>query len=174
MFIKIKAFAVFTHPADGLGRIAYQQGISWNVFQDNCPCSNKGIGPNADAAQYGSIGSNGNATFHPGFAVLSLAVDGTAWIVHVGEHHRWPQKHIVCTDDPRIQRYVVLHFDIFSQNHPISNKHVLSQNTLFTNYSTWHDMTEMPDFGARSNLGTRVDDGGGMLVEHGVERVEKV
>jgi len=83
-----------------------------------------------------------------------LAADGRARVEDVGEHATRPAEHIVFKFDALVEGDIVLNFaaiadrDIRSDHGALTDSHVLADD------GTGEDVDEMPDFCARSQLGS--------------------
>src|SRR5450631_1288951 len=86
-----------------------------------------------------------------------FAAYSTSRIEYIGKYHGRPQEHIVFTDHSFIDRNIVLHFYIISQNYLRRHHYILPDITVVTNYATRHKMTEMPDFSSISYLAALIN-----------------
>src|SRR5688572_31519735 len=59
----------------------------------------------------------------------------------------------------------VLHLDVVADYDAARDVHVLTEDAALADAGFAHDVREVPNFGARANLGGAVDDGGGVCVE---------
>ena len=105
------------------------------------------------------------------FAPLIAPHDGRPGIVNVGENHRRAEKDVIFTDNACVDADIVLHLHVASEFDPWAYNDVLADIALLAEFSSGHDMTEVPDFAAGADLCRRVYDGGRMGKECSRRRV---
>src|SRR5258708_7361666 len=157
--IKIQAMPIFTHPAALPGGIAHHQGISRSRVGDDSPGSYKSILSDLISTNNSSIGADRGPFSHQGTPELVLPGNSTAGIDHIGKYHRRAEEHIILTDDPRIQRDIILYFDLVAQDHSFPHHYILPDRTVLPDDAPCHYMRKMPDLCTHAN--------GGALVDHG-------
>lgn len=86
----------------------------------------------------------------------------TARIDYICENSGRSDKCIVLYDNPRIERNIVLDFDVIADTNAGGDKNVLPDVAVPANPRAGHDMAKMPDSGPASDLGARVNDTGRM------------
>ena len=89
----------------------------------------------------------------------------TPGINDIRKHHGRAQEYIIFTNNPRIDRNIVLDLDVVAENYPRGYHYILSDIASGTNSGSWHDMGEMPDPAAFTYLTTFIDYGGFMCEE---------
>ncbi len=70
-----------------------------------------------------------------GFHIFLPSFDGTSGIDHIGENHGGPQENIVFANHPGVDGNIVLDLYIVAKDHLGRYHHILSQVTIFPNYT---------------------------------------
>ena len=170
VLIKFQSVSVGGHPPRLAGWIPHDQCVGWYVFRYHRSGANEGVGADVVAADDGSVGPNAGAASHVGAGVLAAAVDRAAWIRHVGEYAAGTEEDVVVARDAFIDAHVVLYLDVCAQNDAGGDHDVLADVAAFAQHGARHNVAEMPNFGARSDAGSFVDDCGfvGLVIHVGV------
>ena len=66
-----------------------------------------------------------------------------------------------------VQGYIVLHLNLITQPDPISYEDILPQYAILPYFAAGHQVAKMPHFGAGTDLGAFVNNGGRMDVTQG-------
>ena len=104
----------------------------------------------------GGVCSNGGTSLHTGLPKLLFAHNRTARINHIGKHTAGTQEDIILASHTRIDRDIILHLHAIPQHNTRRNDHILPDVAPLTDATTLHDVTEMPNAGALSDLTPRI------------------
>ena len=146
------------HPSDLAGRIAYHQRVSRYIFGHHTACTHKSVGPQSDPTNDRRIGTDTHTSLQYRRLVFVLASYARAGIDHIGKYGTGTYKNIVFTDHSFVEADVVLHLHITPQPHFVGHKDILTQRATSTNHGTGHHVAKMPDFTARPDLCSFVND----------------
>src|SRR5690606_27569211 len=91
--------------------------------------------------------------------ILIAPVNCTSRIYDVCKNHGRTQKHVIITGHTSIDRHIVLHLNIFSQNDVWRDHDILSYITILTYLTARHDVGEVPDFDTSCYFSSVVNDG---------------
>ena len=158
----VEALAVFAHPSDLAGGVANDEGVGLDFFGHNGSGPDEGVGPDVVTTDDGGVGTDGGTFANHSFQVFPFAVDGAARVDDVGKNHGRSQEHVVFAGDTFIDGDVVLHFHVVAEYDAAGNEYVLAEVTVFPDDGSCHDVTEVPDFTACTDLGALINDGGRM------------
>jgi hypothetical protein len=86
------------------------------------------------------IGADRSALLNKRFCILILTDDGAARVSDVGKNHGRAKDHIIFTNNPGINRNVILNFNVVSQYDTGRNHHILADIASFSNSASRHDM----------------------------------
>ena len=153
----IEAFATFAHPADLSGRHAGHQCVWFHVFGHNGASGDEGALAYRMATDHSAVGTQRGT-----FAYLGLGIDAMygkmgARCSHIGEYAARAAEHIVLNLNAFVDGDVVLHTNIVANLYVIAYVDILSERAVFTNYRTFLDMAEMPDFGSFADANIVID-----------------
>ena len=84
--------------------------------------------------------------------ILGFPVDGAPGIGNISKYTGRPQENIVFTNYSGINRYIILHFYIVSQDDLRRDHYILTDIAVRPDHTPCHNMTEMPDFRSFPNL----------------------
>ena len=92
--------------------------------------------------------------------IFVLTLDGTTGINHIGKHHTRSAKNIIRQYHSVVNRYIILNADVVAKDGFSSYVDVLAKYATFPNLGAGHHMHPVPNFGAGSNGGRLINDGG--------------
>src|SRR4029077_19130571 len=97
-----------------------------NVLGDNRAGADEGIFADCSSANNGGICAETCTTSDQGALVFIFPVDVASRVVDICEDHRRTTKNVVLELNARVQRNVILDFDVVSNLHAARYMHVLS------------------------------------------------
>ena len=156
---EFQSLAASTHPADVSGRVAEHEGVGWHIFRDDGPGPDEGKGPDVVATDNGGVGTNRSPTAYASAGILVSADHRTARVGDVGKNATRTEEDIVLAGDARVEADIVLDLAIPAQRDVWANHDVLADVAPLSQYCTGHDVAEMPNLGAGTDLTPRVDHG---------------
>jgi hypothetical protein len=139
------------HPTSQTSGVSVDHGIIRNITGNHTPGSYEAIVPQGDATNHRCVCPDGSASLHQCWPVFILSDDMTARIDDIRKHHRWPTKNVILKNDSRVNRHVILNFDVVSDNTVWRNYDVLADIAAISYDRILHDVTEVPDFCSFAN-----------------------
>src|SRR5688572_6687987 len=111
-------------------------------------------------ADDGGIRADARSTSHTRRAVLLLAFDEGARVVHVRKNAARAQERLVLNLDALVNRHAVLHLDAVPEAHTATDEDVLAEHAAPADPRVARYVDEVPDLGALADLRAVIDDGG--------------
>src|SRR5882724_12070918 len=118
------------------------------IFCNNRPCTDHSISSYFNTTKQCSIGANACAFFNQCFFEFIFSFYEAAWVNNICKYDGGPQENIILYNNAIIYRHVVLYFNSIANHYIIVDKNILSKITVFSYYTSWHQVTEMPDPGS--------------------------
>jgi len=153
---------MLAHPADLSGRHPNHQRVRLDIAVDDGAGANERILANGGTADDGAVGTESRASHDQRATVFVLAVDRRSRVVNVGEHHTWPTEDIVFQRNGIVDGDIVLDLHVVADEHIIADENILPQRALLADFCAAADMDPVPDARSFAELGTFVNDSGGM------------
>ena len=122
------------------------------MFRHDSSGTDKSIGADIVSANNGSICTDCRPFPYMSPSIPGFPVDGTPGIGNISKYTGRPQENIVFTSYSGINRYIILHFHIVSQDDLRRDHYILTDIAIRPDHTSCHNMTEMPDFRSFPNL----------------------
>src|SRR5438094_5321026 len=148
-----------THPSDVASGIANDQRKVRHALGDNRTRTDKCIASDGDTADNRGVGSNGTTALQTGDLIQRMPIHLGARISDIRQDTRRSKKDIILNHHARVDRNIVLDLDIASDDRPTVNIDVLPYDGTFADPCALHDVREMPDLCARTDLSPVVNIG---------------
>jgi hypothetical protein len=156
------ALATLTDKPGLSGGNPHHQCMGGDIPGNYRTSANERVRTDGYTANNGGIGPDGHPFFDMGRQELVFLVSVRPRVSDIGENSRRPNEYIVGHDHAVVKRHIVLNVDAISNGNFSCHKDVLPQYAIIPNDASPHQVTEMPDTGARANGGRLIDDCGGM------------
>ena len=147
------------HPPDLASRVSDDQAEIGYVLRNHRTSSDEGIPSDLDSADDCRVGANRAAPLQTCSFVQRVAVHLRPGIGDIRQHARWSEKYVVFNHHTCINRYIVLDFDVASDDRAAVYVHVLPDDAALADSSALHDMREVPYLRTGSNLGAFINIG---------------
>jgi hypothetical protein len=158
--IKEQLLTRLADPTDTPGRVTRYHGVCRHIPDNYRTCTHQRVGADFHATDDGGISPDRTSFSQESRPEFVLAFNEAPGVGHVGEDHGRTEENIIFHPYTVVQGNVVLDFYAMADIDIIVDEHILAKLASAPDYGTWHDVTEMPDFGAGSYARTVVHHAG--------------
>lgn len=153
--------SALAHPALNASGNANSQGKVGKVFGYNRAGCDKCKAADFNSANYRGVSAKTCAGAYKSFLKFIFTRNMCSRIDHVGENNRRSAEDVIAKFDEVINRDIVLHAAAPPDFYPRTDVGVLAKRTFGPDFDVGSaDMTEVPEFGALTDLRAGIDDGG--------------
>ena len=144
--LEVKSNVILSNVAFHLCRIAYPNGVLWNVLSNYTSSSNHCMTSYNESWENGRTSSNGCSSANLSRKLLPVLVLGTR-IEIIGEGTVSTNHYVVLQLNSIPQLHTTLHSTIVTNLYFILNQAMRTDIAVLTNLSLWKNYTELPDIG---------------------------